>query len=94
MDSYMVKHDSSSIKTTFEIFIHGESFDQQRIQEIFNCKRFLHCGQLPSQELKAASKIKSSSTSHFMLLQQSRKRMELLIRQLYFERSRSQMLPC
>ncbi|GKV15158.1 hypothetical protein SLEP1_g25960 [Rubroshorea leprosula] len=40
MGSYMVKHDSLSIKTPFEIFIRGESFDQQRIEEIFNCKHF------------------------------------------------------
>ncbi|GKV36861.1 hypothetical protein SLEP1_g44947 [Rubroshorea leprosula] len=96
MDSYMVNCDSLSVETPFEIFIGGESFDQQRIQEIFNCKHFLHCGQLPSQEPRAASKIKSSSTSYFMLLQHSRdssrKGMQLLIKQLYFERSRSQIL--
>ncbi|GKV50584.1 hypothetical protein SLEP1_g57287 [Rubroshorea leprosula] len=104
MDSYMVKCDSSSIKTPFEIFIHGGNFDQQRIQEIFNRKHFFpiiqNCqvqrARLEGQEPRAASKIKSSSTSHFMLLQQSRdssrKGMQLLIRQLYFERSRSQIL--
>ncbi|GKV44626.1 hypothetical protein SLEP1_g51788 [Rubroshorea leprosula] len=41
---------------------------------------------LEGQEPRAALKIKSSSTSHFMLLQQSRdssrKRMKLLIKQL------------
>ncbi|GKV52346.1 hypothetical protein SLEP1_g58935 [Rubroshorea leprosula] len=80
MDSYMVKCDSSSVKTPFEIFIHGESFDQQRIEEISNYKYFspiIHNCQvqgasLEGQEPKATSKIKSSSTSHFMLLQQSR----------------------
>ncbi|GKV37437.1 hypothetical protein SLEP1_g45468 [Rubroshorea leprosula] len=36
----MVKHDCSSVKTSFEIFISEESFDQQRIEEISNCKHF------------------------------------------------------
>ncbi|GKV53443.1 hypothetical protein SLEP1_g59967 [Rubroshorea leprosula] len=76
MDSYMVKCDSSSIKIPFEIFIHGESFDQQRIEEISNCKHLspiIHNCQvqgasLEGQEPRLALKIKSSSTSHIMLL--------------------------
>ncbi|GKV44027.1 hypothetical protein SLEP1_g51258 [Rubroshorea leprosula] len=57
---------------TFEIFIRGESFDQQRIQEIFNCKHFLHRGQLPSprgklRRTRTNSSLKDQKLKHIAL---------------------------